>query len=509
MAPPSRSLAGPWVAPVATAPTLIGPDLFNMLNVERRCELARDWRRNDVPKLWLYHLHYFDDLNARDAPLRREWHEAILQRWVAENAPGDGPGWEPYPVSRRIVNWVKWVMAGNALSPECQASLAAQTRWLMRHLEYHLLGNHLFANGKALVYVGLHFDGPEAETWRLRGLKIIETELREQILADGGHFERSPMYHAVALEDLLDLTNIQRAFGYRVPPHWVDAQQKMRLWLRTMCHPDGGISFFNDAAFGMAPDLAELERYAARLNLAAPRHDERVLEVLDASGYYRLSSGPVCVICDCAPLGPDYLPAHGHADTLSFEMSFGRQRLFVNSGTSQYGTDPERHRQRGTAAHNTLTVDEQDSSEVWGGFRVARRARVRIVTATSSPRQAVVEARHDGYGRLPGRNLHTRRWILDARGLSVEDRISGSFGVVDAYFHLHPEVTARVETNCRLSLSWLHGGLIDVTFKGALQVEVRPDTWHPEFGMTIPNQCIAARLDGPSLIARVEWKDAP
>jgi uncharacterized heparinase superfamily protein len=507
-APPPKAAIGPWVAPVAGAPTLLAPDVFKLLNVERRCAAAQDWRRGDVTKLWLYHLHYFDDLNARDAPSRRAWHEAILDRWVAENPPGEGPGWEPYPVSRRIVNWVKWALAGNVLPANCQQSLAAQARWLMRRLEYHLLGNHLFANGKALVHAGSYFGGPEGETWYRRGRKIIEGELQEQILADGGHFERSPMYHAAAVEDLLDLINIQRAFGHPVQANCVDAQQRMREWQQIMCHPDGGISFFNDAAFGMAPELAELKRYAGRLSLAAARPGRRPLEVLEASGYCRIVRGPAYVICDCAPLGPDYLLGHGHADTLSFEMSLGRDRLFVNSGTSLYGVDGERHRQRGTAAHNTLAIDEQDSSEVWSGFRVARRARAQILAASSSAGHTVVEGIHDGYARLPGKNLHTRRWVLDDRSLHVEDRISGHFRVADAYFHLHPEVTARLETDDCLSLSWPGHQSIRMRFEGARRIEIRPGTWHPEFGVTLPNQCIAARLDGSFLVTRLEWGEA-
>ena len=507
-APPPRTLIGPWMMPVACGQTLVAPDVFRMLNVERRCALAQDWRRGDVTRLWLYQLHYFDDLNARDAPRRRAWHKDILDRWVAENPPGDGPGWEPYPVSRRIVNWVKWALGGNVLPANCRESLATQARWLMRRLEYHLLGNHLFANGKALIYVGSYFDGREAESWYRRGLEIIEGELREQVLPDGGHFERSPMYHASALEDLLDLINIRHAFGHPVPAHWIEAQQRMWRWAQIMCHPDGGISFFNDAAFGMAPQLAELERYADRLNLAAPRLDRRPLEILEASGYCAMSRGPAYVICDCAPLGPDYLLGHGHADTLSFEMSLGGQRLFVNSGTSRYGVDGERHRQRGTAAHNTLTVDEQNSSEVWSGFRVARRARVQILAASSSAGHIAIEGRHDGYARLPGRNLHTRCWVLDDRSLRVEDKVSGNFGIADAYFHLHPEVTARLETDHCLALSWPGAESTHMTFEGARRIDIRAGTWHPEFGVTLPNQCIVARLEGSSLVTRLEWGGA-
>ena len=69
-------------------------------------------------------------------------------------------------------------------------------------------------------------------------------------------------------------------------------------------------------------------------------------------------------------MGPDYIPGHAHADTLSFELSIGAQRVFVNSGTSEYGLSPKRLNQRKTAAHNTVEVDGKDSSQVWSGLEL-------------------------------------------------------------------------------------------------------------------------------------------
>ena len=62
-------------------------------------------------------------------------------------------------------------------------------------------------------------------------------------------------------------------------------------------------------------------------------------------------------IGDIGNVGPDYIPGHAHADTLSFEMSVFDMRFIVNSGTSVYGLGAERLRQRGTAAHSTVVID--------------------------------------------------------------------------------------------------------------------------------------------------------
>ena len=64
------------------------------------------------------------------------------------------------------------------------------------------------------IFAGFFFDGPEAGSWLGQGLSIYEREISRQILPDGGHFELSPMYHAIILEDLLDVINAARTFGY-------------------------------------------------------------------------------------------------------------------------------------------------------------------------------------------------------------------------------------------------------------------------------------------------------
>ena len=182
---------------------MTGPRGFVFLNQPGQLDEI-GWDGPQREKLWRYNQHYFDDLNAIDAPTRRAWHTALVEDWVADNPPGHGIGWEPYPLSLRVVNWIKWSLAGTTLSPAALQSLAVQVRWLTDRLEIHLLGNHLFANAKALVFAGLFFQGKEADTWLKKGLRILERQVPEQILPDGGHFERSTMYHALALEDILD-----------------------------------------------------------------------------------------------------------------------------------------------------------------------------------------------------------------------------------------------------------------------------------------------------------------
>ena len=333
---------------------------------------------------------------------RRRWHLALLLRWVDENPPGVGNGWEPYPTSLRIVNWIKWALAqgSRALSPECQHSLAIQARWLRRRLEYHLLGNHLFANAKALVFAGAFFVGLEGvagavarepASWLALGQRLLRRELAEQIVPDGGHFERSPMYHALLLEDVLDLINLAGAY----PGLFAVAGTGAEVM-------DGTVAAARvDAVTGTVAVAHWRATATAMLRwLAAMTHP------------------------DVALIGPDYLPGHAHADTLSFELSLFGQRVIVNGGTSRYGSGPERLAERGTAAHSTVPKRSQLPNEPISNLnRVIRADRARAPTPSPTGGRLSVGAgrnRQTGPARDRPRRVCAQRRVERCRSPAAQ-----------------------------------------------------------------------------------------
>lgn len=514
--PALRKKTGAWVSPVERETAMLSPSRFRFLNEEHDLSSDADWNNPVWEKLWLYHLHYFDDLAASDAAARTDWRHELITRWIAENPAGRGNGWEPYPISRRIVNWIKWALAGNVLPPSAVENLAVQARFLRKRLEWHLLGNHLLANAKALVYAGLFFKGKEPDGWLKKGSRIFLSQIADQILPDGGHLERSPMYHAQVLEDVLDVLNVvhaysECAFGGRneVLRQSEAVSRKMLEWLGAICHPDGRIVLFNDSAFGDAAEPSALEAYAARLHVVKQEGSAMYggpvrFRHLKDTGYIRVDCGDMTSFLDVAPVGPDYLPGHAHADTLSFEMSLGRQRVIVDSGVSCYGKGPERLQQRGTAAHNTVVIDGQNSSEVWGGFRVARRAYPFDLKIDA--KEGLISCAHDGYRHLAGRPVHRREWQFRNGGLIVRDRIEGGFNTAVGRFHFHPEIKlipakdTRMEGKIMLpdgrGISWhIEAG----------QVELKDTDWHPEFGLSIPNRCLEVSFDGPETRIDFSW----
>ena len=166
--------------------SMIGPEEWILLN-QKGTLSEIGWLGDCQTKLWRYNQHYFDDLNAIGSEERIDWHTALIQKWMTNNPPGTKIGWDPYPTSLRIVNWIKWALKGNELSEDAIHSLAIQVRYLEKRLEWHLLGNHLFVNAKALIYAGLFFNGVEANKFLAKGFDILDKQFEEQILTDGSH----------------------------------------------------------------------------------------------------------------------------------------------------------------------------------------------------------------------------------------------------------------------------------------------------------------------------------
>jgi uncharacterized heparinase superfamily protein len=507
-APAVRYPSSGWQMPAARRVSMLSPTRFYFLNEAHDIPASPCWWSSTLSKLWLYNLHYFDDLNGEDAVDRTGWHRELIARWIAENLPGEGTGWEPYPLSLRVTNWVKWALAGNALDDAARNSLAVQVRFLSRRLERHLLGNHLFANAKALIFAGCYFEGEEATGWLRTGMQILEHEVPEQILADGGHFERSTMYHALAYEDMLDVANLAGAYPERLRPWqptvsaWPAIIGKMGDWLETMLHPDGEIAFFNDAAIGVAPSPSRLFAYAERLGLPPVMADDEVVG-LGPSGYIRVALGPAVILIDAAPVGPDYLPGHAHADTLSFEFSLFGQRVVVNSGTSRYGLGPVREWERSTAAHSTLEIDGKNSSEVWAGFRVARRAYPFDVSVKRQGDAVIVEAAHDGYQRLPGRPVHRRRWVLTTGSLEVSDFVEGRFTSAVARVYFHPDVKLMPDVGAGGTAEWRDHAIVWLT--DAESVAIKPSCWSPEFGVQLENICLELTAEKGKAVFSLSW----
>lgn len=450
-----------------------GQGRFRFIGLEHSFDGEIDWAGAPHGKLWNYNLHYFEWLWGLDATTSQQ----AVGHWMAHHpCQLDAVGWEPYPLSLRVMNWVAYfgTVAPDILQEDTDFrarwinSIGLQCDWLTRRLERHLLGNHLLENGAALWMAGNCIEHPEAERWKAIGRDIIEKELPEQVLADGMHFERSPMYHNRLLHVLewlcrvpsgtlsLDLDGLRRKA--------LDAASKLQ-------HPDGRIALFNDSAFGIYPEAP----------VGSPKYGSFALE--DA-GYYgvRTEAGDYW-IADAGRIGPDYLPGHAHCDIGSFELSLGGERWITDTGVFHYESSGDRHVSRSTAAHNTFGPRGVEQAEIWSSFRVGDRPDVVVHEWSPSDDAVALELSHDGYGRALKQKVRCRRRFEFSKEGTL--RITDDFEAGNAMdwegrLHFAPGVEL-VEHVGKCVLLRSGQAQLQVTLEGVDAVTLRETPYWPQF----------------------------
>jgi uncharacterized heparinase superfamily protein len=476
-----------------------------------------DWPLGSIAKdrLWVVTLHYHewayrlaeaarDDGGTEAAAL----FQALVSDWI-ERCGLEAPGalslaWNSYAIACRLGRWVlayrllgpRYWRAWPAFERDFLASAWQQAAYLYDHLEWDVRGNHLLRDALGLAVAGRYFAEEAALHWLTRAAQLALEQSSEQVLADGGHFERSPMYHLQVMEDLAMLVHLL--------PDADTRQTLKRRWMRMaefaawMRHPDGGIPLFNDAALNGAGSPTEVLAHAPSLGLSidvAPRRGGRHFADTGMAVWH---GHPWSVFFDMGKVGPDYQPGHAHADTLSVEASYRGTRLFVDPGTYAYDRDAHRRYDRSTSSHNTVCIDECDSTEVWHIFRVGRRALPEHVSVGFSPDGMDASACHDGFDHLPDRPRHHRRVVVKESGeLFLHDRIeSNGSHTAEAGLLLAPEWTATPEAGGWLLVNGDHRVRVGVTGPTGLVLSQCHRPYHPEFGREQDTTRLVWRITG-------------
>lgn len=404
-----------------------GINQFTFIGVTHRFENGVDWNYDGPGKLWNYNLQYFDYLLDNAIPveerlrLLNDFHAALLSGAVKP---------EPYPVSLRLINTLLFISEHQIRDERIEECLKRQLDYLDHNLEYHLLANHLLENCFAAYIVATAL---QHKTLQKKYRKLLHRQLCRQILLDGAHYECSPMYHSIILSKVLICLEVA-ATGEDTDFHAFLKQKAecMLGWLMQYAFPDGSWALMNDASEGIAPDTAHLLKVAAGLQV------EPNLIPLNDSGFRKLKGDQWECIIKTGNIIPSYQPGHTHSDMLSFclwNARFGQ--IIVDPGISTYNNTPQRQFERGTPAHNTVTVNEQNQSDVWGAFRIGKRGNCRVLKANQHELIAEVRSYSADVPR------HTRTFSCDSHTLSIHDRIDHSAYAFrsSVLFHSHFEYT--------------------------------------------------------------------
>ena len=401
---------------------------------------------------WLRH---FSACASADA---RRHAKNLAQDWLRSDWAKPSR-WSSPVAARRLLSWLSnpsLLLADQQeeAKREILRSLHRHARFLKRRLwrqSGESAGGRLTASC-ALALYGCSF--PERPRLLETALARLSREIARQIFFDGGHVSRNPAAHLSILFDLLLLRQALLQKGRPPPQPLSNAIDRLAPMLRFFRHGDGGLALFNGASEGEAADV--------KAALALDDAGGRPYREAPHAGYQRLAAGRSLILMDTGAPPPAPFARRAHAGCLSFEMSRGRHRFFVNCGGGEGLSEEWRRAARQTAAHSTLAflnqssarlsprllrpADREKGAPIRGGPRRIHKER------GESEKGVWIDAAHDGYR---GRGfLHRRRLFLQASGkaLEGEDRLEPVHRLRSLTrrqaepfairFHLHPEISA-------------------------------------------------------------------
>ena len=380
---------------------------------------------NPLRRMNLAYMGYAVPLLARGDPGSLQAMRKILSSLVAQNAWSE-PGvfrdvWNTYTASHRMINLLSGLAlyrkTGGPVDSDAEREILEHARFcaafIRANLERDLQFNHLMKNYVALsAFAAMCGEVPPA----LRMLeRAVPKSISQNILADGGHAERCPMYHILSLLDVQVLVASGLYTG-TWQPMLNDTVGRMTAALQAMTLADGEIALMNDSWIGEAP----------RADAVLPGTARQPVIELPLTGYVALSEGGDSVVFDCGPCGPDDNPGHAHADFLSIEATVQGKRFLVDTGVPTYTAGDARNISRSAKAHNGPRLDRKEPIEFWKSFRVGRRGYAGLLDLSGFGDAAPLQAAgwQSGYIHL-GVNLRRYIALWPGRGLLVVDLWQG------------------------------------------------------------------------------------
>ena len=412
---------------------------FNLLNKEHKFKKSLDWNIADNGRLWVYNLNYLNILHNDD--LVESDKKTILLLFVESSIANQIIiGLEPYPVSLRSVNIIKYLGSSSLvgkLKGQLDSVVYQHGCWLLKNVEYHIQGNHLIENGIALLFLGYYYKN---DKFHRAATKILLDEIDNQILPDGAHYERSPMYHKLVLLRFLDsfqlIKNNKLFDDHRLKQRLESTITGMLSWLRNITFESGITPDLNDSTNNGVPSTAQLLDYSSQLGLFPNETN------LKESMYRRWQGANIDIIFNIGGPSPKFQAGHSHSDIFSYELCVNNSLIVCDTGISTYEAGLTRIQERKTKSHNTVQIGEHEQNEIWGAFRIGRRSSIKI----DADSNLYCSATRSGYS---DNTTHNRVFKYDPANsrVIIKDHIEGFGYKAKSFIHFEPGLQVEIVEN--------------------------------------------------------------
>lgn len=378
--------------------------------------------------------------------------ELIENWWKGNSSLIRGNKWNPYVIAERLMNWIGFC---SEYCDPASRDISKYASWiyqqsieLKKSVEYQLGANHLLSEGKALLVSGAFLKNKNLYKY---GKKLLQDEYKEQFLSDGGHYERSVSYHIESLQQYFESIAVMTTVRDNELINFIRMIKPAYQYLYGMVAVNGEFPLFNDSArdypfenaveflstggliYCTSPPKIQPCYYYYRWNwidVIKEPIEWKKQSYFSETGYIHqkinVGNENYSLFFDVGNGGPDSNLGHAHADALSILLTSSHGEILVDSGVFTYKSGSERNECRSTKAHNTVEVEETNSSEVWSAFRVARRSHSKVVNYNSRNGMLSVRAIHDGYCKcLKSPVIHERIVQVNNGVIEVLDKLIG------------------------------------------------------------------------------------
>lgn len=384
-----------------------------------------------------------------------------IESWIDNNPYLMGINWaSSLEIAIRLISW-SWAYQSLKLinykinanfEKKFLTSIYQQLDYISNHIsKYSSANNHVIGEAAGLIIAGCTFDfGSDSTKWIQKGMKLLEKEVPQQLSTEGLSKEQSISYHMFVFDFLLMAYLIGSKNGQKFSNMFIKSFKKMAKVLISISDNEFKLPNIGDADEGMVVKLSNQNDFNPLLSLFnissfifndghfkfAPRFDEKALwlsghdglasftsmtkqsktiksEYLKDSGYYVFKTPDIYALLDVGNLGYLSSAIHGHADALSFLLTYKGKEILIDAGTFTYNfKSPWRKYFRGTFAHNTLCVDKISQSVISEDLSWDIKANVNVAKTQNSQAVDYIIAEHDGYKQQKIGVEHTREVLF-------------------------------------------------------------------------------------------------
>ena len=416
---------------------------FTFLNKSISFRNQIEWNQNNLNrgtrllKLNLHYQEYLVDLSMRFIKTKNQnelnFILTLIQSWISKNNYFDVESfkcsWNSYCVSVRLTNYIKvFCILKNHLNLTQKkliySVIKQHSKYLINNFEYDIRGNHLLENHISTLF-SLVFLGNQKKfnKYLVKLYKILEY----QILEDGAYFELTTMYHGIVYVKLLELVNFSKSNGFLSKTDLNKLKKiisKMLNWSHLIQIGDD-TPLINDSASSLTLNFKKMDKLFKNALNEDPIINNS--NKLNESGFRKFKCFKYDVLIDIGQIGASEVPGHAHADTFNTIVCDSIGPLFIDPGVSTYDNNVTRQNERSTSFHNTVSIEYENSSEVWSSFRVGKQCKVDIIYESENQIHAV----HDGFSSMGVKVI--RKWLIKKNTLEIEDLVKNSS--LKAYQH--------------------------------------------------------------------------